>query len=70
MYVYVYVYAFMHIVGIETSYGLDDRGFGVRVTVGSGIFSTQRRPNRLWSTPNLLSNGYRGLFSGGKAAGT
>jgi hypothetical protein len=27
-------------VGIETSYGLDDRGVGVQVPVGSRIFST------------------------------
>jgi hypothetical protein len=56
-------------VGIATSYGLDDRGVGVRVPVGSRIFSSPRRPNQLWDSPNLLSNGYRGLFSGAKAAG-
>jgi hypothetical protein len=27
------------------------------------------RPDRLWGPPNLLYNGYRGLFVGGKAAG-
>jgi hypothetical protein len=27
------------------------------------------RPNRQWGPPNLLSNGYRELFPGGKAAG-
>jgi hypothetical protein len=31
-------------VGIATGYGLDDRGVGVRVPVGSGIFSTSSRP--------------------------
>jgi hypothetical protein len=31
-------------VGIATSYGLEDRGFGVRVPVGSRIFSTSSRP--------------------------
>jgi hypothetical protein len=35
--------------------------FGVRVQVGSGIFSL-RRPDRLWAPPSLPSNGYRGLF--------
>jgi hypothetical protein len=34
-------------VGIATSYGLDDRGVGVRVPVGSGIFSSPNCPDRL-----------------------
>jgi hypothetical protein len=50
-------------VGIATGYGLDDRGVGVRVPVGSSIFSSPRRPDRLWCPPILLSNWYRGLFS-------
>jgi hypothetical protein len=49
-------------VGITTGYGLDDRGVGVRVPVGSRIFSYPCRPDRLWPPPNLLSNGYRRLF--------
>jgi hypothetical protein len=32
------------VVGIATGYGLDDRGVGVRVPVGSRIFSTSSRP--------------------------
>jgi hypothetical protein len=55
-------------VGIATSYGLEGRGVGVRVPVWSRIFSSPHRPNRLWGPPNLLSNGYRGSFPGGKAA--
>jgi hypothetical protein len=47
-------------VGIESGYGLDDRGVGVRVPVGSRIFSSPRRPDRLWGPPNLLFNGYLG----------
>jgi hypothetical protein len=35
------------VVGIATSYGLDDRGVGVRVPVGSRIFTYPNRPDRL-----------------------
>jgi hypothetical protein len=44
-----------------TGYGLDDREVGIRVPVGSLIFSSPRRPDRPWGPPSLLSNGYRGL---------
>jgi hypothetical protein len=33
------------------------------------FFSSPPRSERLWGPPSLLFNGYRGLFSGGKAAG-
>jgi hypothetical protein len=56
-------------VGIATGHGLDGRGVWVRVPVGSRIFSSPRRPDRLWGPPNILSNGYRDSFLGGKAAG-
>jgi hypothetical protein len=52
-------------VGIATRYGLDDREVRLRVSVGSRIFPSPRRPDRLWDPPNLLSNGYRGPFPRG-----
>jgi hypothetical protein len=56
--------------GIATGYRLDDWGVGVRVLVGSRFFSSHHHPDQIWRPSNLLSNGYRGLFPGGKAAGT
>jgi hypothetical protein len=41
-------------VGIATGYGLYDWVVGVRVSVGSRIFSSPRRPDRLWGPPSLL----------------
>jgi hypothetical protein len=58
------------VVGIVTSYGLDDEDVEVRVPVGSRIFSSPRRPDRLWGSPNLLLNGYwRAVSPGVKRPG-
>jgi hypothetical protein len=55
-------------VGMATGYGLDDWEVGVRVHVGSRIFSSPRHPDRLWVPPSFLSSEYRVLFPRGKAA--
>jgi hypothetical protein len=47
-------------VGIATGYELDDWVIGVRVPVGSRIFSSPRCPDRLRGPHSLLFNGYRG----------
>jgi hypothetical protein len=55
------------VVGTATGYGLDDQGVGVRVPVGSRIFTSPRRPDRHWGPPSLLSNGYRRLVPLGQS---
>jgi hypothetical protein len=57
------------VVGIATGYGLDERGVGVGVPVGSRIFSSPCRPDRLWGPPNPYSMGTGGSLPAGKAAG-
>jgi hypothetical protein len=47
-------------VGIGMCYGLD--GQGSILGRGKRFFSTPQCPDRLWTPPSLLSNGYHGLF--------
>jgi hypothetical protein len=47
-------------VGIVSGCRLDDREIGVLVPVGSRIFTSPCHPDRLWGSPNLLYDGYRG----------
>jgi hypothetical protein len=42
---------------------LGGRGFGVRIPLGIGSFSSPCHPDRFWSPSNLLSNEYRGAIS-------
>jgi hypothetical protein len=47
-------------VGIVTDYRLDDRWFGVPISVLSKMFTPPYRPDRPWGPPNLLPSEYRG----------
>jgi hypothetical protein len=55
-------------VGIATGYGLNDTGVGVRVPVGSGIFSSPRRPDGSGAHPASYPMGTKGSFLGSKVA--
>jgi hypothetical protein len=52
------------VVGIAAGYGLNWL-LGVRVPVGTKIFSAPNRPDRRWGPTSLLSNGYRWALSPG-----
>jgi hypothetical protein len=54
-------------VDTATGYGMEDRGFGVRVPEGSRIFSTSSRL-ALGVHPTSYPMGTGGSFPGGKAA--
>jgi hypothetical protein len=57
------------VVGIATKYGLDDRGVGVRVPVGSKIFSSQRRQTGSGAHPASYKIGTGDLSSAVKRPG-
>jgi hypothetical protein len=50
------------VVGIATSYGLDDRGSELESRGGVKNFLSPRPPDWFWGPPNFLSNGYWGFF--------
>jgi hypothetical protein len=56
-------------VGMATSYGLDGRGVGVRVPIGSRIFSSPRRPDSSGVNPTSYSIGTGDSSPWGNAAG-
>jgi hypothetical protein len=60
-----------NVVGIATGYGLDDRGVGVPVPVGSRILSSLLHVVQTGSGAHVASYpmGIGGSFPGGKAAG-
>jgi hypothetical protein len=59
------------VVGIATGYGLEERAVGVRVPVGSKMFSSPRRPDRLWlgSTQSPIERLLEALSPGIKLPG-
>jgi hypothetical protein len=56
-------------VSIVTGYGQDDRAVGVRVPVGSRIFSSRQTLTDSEAHPAFYPMGTEGIFPGGKAAG-
>jgi hypothetical protein len=56
-------------VGIANGYGLDHRGFGVRVPVRARVFSSPHPSDVFWGPHSFLSNRYRSYFHGGKRPG-
>jgi hypothetical protein len=66
--IYIHMYV-LNGVGIATGHGLDDVGVGDGVLVGLRVFSSPRRPDRLWGPPSLLSNVYREPFPRGLSGG-
>jgi hypothetical protein len=49
----------------SAGYGLDDRGVGVLISVGSRIFTSPYLPDRFWGPSSDISGAYRGLFPRG-----
>jgi hypothetical protein len=58
------------VVGIATGYGLDDRGVGVRVLVGSEFSLLHVVQTGSGAQPDSYTRGTVGSVLGGKAAGT
>jgi hypothetical protein len=56
-------------VGIATAYGLHNRGIGVRVLVGPGMFTSPYRPTGSETHPASYPIASGGSFPGGKGTG-
>jgi hypothetical protein len=56
-------------IGIATVYELDNRGVGVRVSVGPINLISLCRPDWLWAHPAPYPMGIGGSYPGGKAEG-
>jgi hypothetical protein len=57
MFIYIVFRSRNSVVSIATGYGLDNEGVGVPSPDRFNNFSSPRRPDRLWGSPNLLSDG-------------
>ena len=56
-----YIYeSWSRVVGIATR--LQIRRFGVRIPVETSLFSSPKRPDRLWGPPSFVFNEYRRSF--------
>jgi hypothetical protein len=64
-YYYVKLKSGGSVVGIETGYELDEREVGVRVPVGSRIFTTSYSPDRLWGSTQPSKQWLPGVHSPG-----
>jgi hypothetical protein len=58
---YIRAYVLRRWCNSATGYGLDGRGFGVRIPIRVEFFSSPRHLDRLWGPPSLLAN-HRGFF--------
>jgi hypothetical protein len=63
--IYIYIWSRDSVVGIATSYGLDDRGVGVRIPVGRRIFLFSKLSRPALSSTQLPIQWVPGTLSPG-----